>query len=216
MIKAVIFDMDGLMVDSEPISYKASDTLLRKYGHKLTDVPEEVLKDALGKRVKSFVSEYMKILDIDAPVEQLMEERSEIFLKDINENLKMMPGLIDLLKQLKANNLKIALASSATLKYINIVLDKFDLRNYFDVILSGDDVKKGKPDPEVYLVAAEKLGLKPSECVVLEDALNGIKAAKAAGCKCIAIPGRIKQDLSIADKIVISLNDIAMEMLNSL
>ena len=109
------------------------------------------------------------------------------------------------------------MASSGTKEFINIVLDKFKIRDYFRVIVSGDEVSVGKPAPETFLIAAEKLGLSPQQCIVLEDATNGIESAKAAGCKCIAIPYKkgLKQDLSKADLILDSLNEVNEENLNS-
>ncbi len=130
-----------------------------------------------------------------------------------------MPGLIYSLEFFKSKGMKIALASSGTEEYIQIVLDKFSIRNYFNVIVSGNDVKKGKPDPETYAIAVKKLNLKPVECVVLEDATVGIIAAKAAGCMCIAVKNNytLEQDLSKADTQINSLqmiNDILLSKID--
>jgi len=106
--------------------------------------------------------------------------------------------------------LRIGLASSGTEEYIGIVLDKFKIRRYFNVIVSGDDVKVGKPNPRIYTLAAEKLGIAPGRCIVLEDAKNGVEAAKAAGCKCIGVIdlNELPQDLSKADIVLNSLMEV--------
>ena len=121
-----------------------------------------------------------------------------------------MPGLNESLSYYRQKEFKIALASSGTKKYIEMVLDRFKIKDYFDVVISGDHVKHGKPHPEVYEIALEKLGVKPSESVVLEDAEVGIESAKGAGCFCVAVtnPYTPKQDLSKADKVIHSLNEI--------
>ena len=123
-----------------------------------------------------------------------------------------MPDLLQSLKLFKKNKFKIALASSGTKKYINVVLAKFKIADYFDVIVSGDDIKRGKPDPEIFSVAVKKLGLKPEETLVLEDATNGIEAAKSAGCKCIAVINKMTppQNYSKADLVINSLEEIDM------
>ena len=166
----------------------------------------------MGMRVSDILKYLVDYLKLDVNLENLQEKRSAIFLDLVNKNLKTMPGLLQSLKLFKKNKFKIALASSGTKKYINVVLAKFKIADYFDVIVSGDDIKRGKPDPEIFSVAVKKLGLKPEETLVLEDATNGIEAAKSAGCKCIAVINKMTppQNYSKADLAINSLEEIDM------
>jgi HAD superfamily hydrolase (TIGR01509 family) len=136
----------------------------------------------------------------------------------VEKELGLMPGLLETLKLLKEENYKLAIASSGVKKYIALVLNKFHIKEYFDVVITGDDVKVGKPNPETYLVAARKLGVLPAECLVLEDATKGIQSAKAAGCFCIAVknPNVPSQTYPDADLVVNSLHDVNLDLMKRL
>lgn len=218
MIKAAIYDLDELMVDSTAIHLKADTEVLKFYDYDYTRVNEEMENKFMGRRVSDMYKEILKILNADIKLEEILQKREEIFLKLVRDELELMPGLETSLKVCQDLNLKIALASSGTNRYIDVVLEKFEIVKYFEVIVSGDDVKKGKPDPETFSVAAKKLGLEPNECVVLEDATNGIKSAKAAGCQCIAVKNSNTppQDLSLADVAIDSLNKFSKELISSI
>lgn len=217
MIKAVIYDLDDLMVNSAPTHFKATDILLQKYGHKYEELPGDLKTDFIGKRVIDVLKDIVEYFKISADFNELYAERMQIFLALVRNELEPMPGLFKSLKLFK-NKYKIALASSGMRKYIEFVLEKFGIVDYFDAVISGDDVKIGKPSPETYIVACKKLGLKPDECVVFEDAAVGVASAKSAGCKCIAIknPYTPPQDLSRADVILDSLDDITLKMVDAL
>jgi HAD superfamily hydrolase (TIGR01509 family) len=217
-IKAVIYDLDDLMVNSYSLHVKAFGALLKEHGYKLSDLPDKKFRDSLGMRVIDILANVIKELNLDISLKDFSKERSRIFLKLVRERLKAMPGLMHSLRLLKRNNFRLAIASSGAMDYINIVLRKFDLAGYFDVVVSGDDVKVGKPDPETYLVACRKLHLEPRQCVVLEDATKGIESAKAAGCMCIAIRNPIEppQDYSKADLVLRSLQELSISGINGL
>jgi len=218
MIKAIIYDMDDLMVNSDPLHTIAWEKLLKKFDKKFSDIPEELKAKFIGIRVIDTCKKIIEIFNLNTDLNSFYDERIKIFLEIVKSELETMPGLIESLKLFKANKFKIALASSGAKEYIHLVLDKFSIGEYFDVIVSGDCVSIGKPDPETYLVASKKLGLEPMECVVLEDSQNGIIAAIQAGCKCIAIvnPNTPPQDHSQANLILNSLQDITLENINSL
>lgn len=213
VIKAVIYDLDDLMVNSFPLHAQATELLLNSFGYSNNDLPEELQAGFIGMRVSDILEEIIKTLHLNVDANSFYKKRSQIFLELVKEKLEAMPGLLDSLKMFRKSNFKIALASSGTREYISLVLEKFRIRSYFETIVSGDDVKKGKPDPETYIVAAKKIKLSPEECIVLEDATKGIAAAKAAGCKCIAVrnPHTPKQDLSRADLILESLQEIKIK-----
>ena len=218
MIKAVIYDLDDLMVNSNPLHTEASDKVLQKYGVSQKKLPEHMRAKFIGMRVSDILKNLIDYFQLGVNLEDLREKRSAIFLELVRKKLQVMPGLFQSLKLFRQNKFKIALASSGTKKYINIVLEKFKVADYFDVIVSGDDVKRGKPSPETYFIAVKKLSIRPSQAVVLEDATNGIAAAKAAGCFCIAIknPHTPKQDLSKADLVINSLKELSLEEIRSL
>lgn len=218
MIKAVIYDMDGLFVDSEALHVKCWVIFLSKYGHDINDVPGEMRGAVAGMRVIDYIRDLVKIFDFKKNPEELYEEREKIWIEIAKEELGLMPGAMESLDFFKSRGFRIAIASSGSRDYISAVLEKFSLRKYFDVVVTGDDVKKGKPDPEPYLVTVEKLGLKPEECLVLEDAEKGVRSAKDAGCICIGIdnPDTPPQDLSKADLVMDSLEEITPEIISSL
>lgn len=218
MIKGIIYDMDDLMINSYPLHMNAFQVLLKQYGHSIYEIPSDIRTSFIGMRIIDIAENIIKNLKLNVKVNDFYKKRTEIFLKLVKKELKLMDGLMYSLKLFKKNNYRIGLASSGTKEYIDIVLNKFNLHSYFDVIISGDDVKKGKPDPEVYLVAVKKLGLNPRECVALEDATTGIESAKNAGCKCIAVVNKLTppQDLSKADIVLNSLKELKIEMVRKL
>jgi len=218
MIKGIIYDMDDLMVDSDPLHSLAWNETLNKYGYNFSDISEDVRSSFIGRKAVDFSKAMVEYFKMDLDYKSFYQEKYRTFLKLVKERLEPMPGLIKSLTLFKKNNYKIALATSGSKEYVDIVMERFQIRSYFDDIISGDDVKIGKPNPESYLLSSKKLGLKPSECLVLEDATKGIESAKGAGCKCIAIrnPHTPPQDYSKADMILDSLNDITIEIVNSL
>ncbi|MFA6511755.1 MAG: HAD family phosphatase [Patescibacteria group bacterium] len=218
MMKAVIYDMDDLMVNSNPLHAKAWELLLKRYGHSFKELPESMRSRFIGMRITDILNEIAQYFHLDEDINTLYKARAEVFLEMVKRELDAMPGLIESLTLLKKRSYPLALASSGTREYIQIVLTRFHIEDYFDVIISGDDVVRGKPDPETYRIAAQKLKIDPSHCIVLEDATNGITSAKAAGCKCIAVrnPYTPQQDLSRADAIIDSLRVLSPTTLESI
>ena len=217
MIKAIIYDLDDLMVNSNPSHHEAWEILLSNFNYKFSDLPKEFQSKFIGMRVIDISKEIIKELNLNVEIESFYKERINIFLELVREKVEAMPGLLESLKLFKEKGLKIAIASSGTKEYIQLILSKFNINDYFDVIVSGDDVKIGKPDPETYLVTTKKLGFKVEECLVLEDATTGIESAKTAGCKCVAVrnPNTPPQNYSKADKVINSLKDLTLDITNS-
>jgi HAD superfamily hydrolase (TIGR01509 family) len=215
MLKAAIYDMDGLMVDSERIQYQSTELMLQHYRHSLDELPHVVVLNSLGRRVSDILSDYRAILGISATVEEMHSMRENIFMEGVRKELTLMPGLEDSIKILQNTDFRIGLATSATPEYLDYVLDHFHLRNHFYIIVSSNDVTKGKPDPEIYLLACKRLGIPPQNVIVFEDAPNGIEAAKGAGCVCFAVRGNhtAALDYSRADRALESLTDLRKEML---
>lgn len=216
MIKAVIFDLDGLMIDSEQIQSKAFEEVIREYGRKPVAGQQGIVhKPGFGS------DDNWKILkekyNIQEEIEVLRNKRRKIYRKLLQRNIKPYPGLIQLLKQLKEISIKTAIASSSTLAHILLVIDKLNIKSLIDAIVSRDEVKRGKPDPEIFLKASKKLKIKPDECLVLEDTEVGVLAAKKANMKIFAIPNIYTRDhdFSQADSVFKSLKEMNSIILNS-
>lgn len=185
MIKAVIFDMDGTMIDTESIKENGW-----KYAGKCLEIKidDEILDKIRGTNKKYIRELFLKRFStID--FEELYQLREKFIEENIKTNgIKMKKGLMAILEFLKNNNYKIAVASSSHKKTIKKYLEKMNILEYFDVILGGDMVKNGKPDPEIYLKAVELLNVPKEQCIGVEDSINGILSVYKAGIKPIMIP----------------------------
>lgn len=217
MIKAVIFDVDGTMVDSEPLHVLAWDRALQMYDHRLSDLSDERRSKIAGRKPLHIASDLIEWLDLQVKPEEFLKMRQKIFLDLIRTDIRPMPGLENSVKRLVKEGYLLGIGTAQYSEYINLVLDTLQLREYFQVVVTGDEIMHGKPHPETYLTVTKKLGVKPQDCVVIEDAESGIKSAKAAGCYCIAIENQnaLKQDLSLADTIIISHDEVTKEFILS-
>ena len=214
MIQAIIFDMDGVIVNSEPIHDKASDIVLKKYGIKLDKKTDnEINNEFRGCTEKFFWKTFSKRFGLKQNYKDLIKEKQLTYLDLIKKHTEPVQGCSDLIKVLKTKY-KIGLASSSSAKEIDFILTKLKIKKYFDVITSGEFIEKSKPAPDIYLETATKLGVKPKNCLVFEDAVNGVKAAKAAGMKCIAITTSFgKKDLKEADLIIDSFKGFDLKII---
>jgi HAD superfamily hydrolase (TIGR01509 family) len=208
MIKAVIFDMDGVIIDSEPI-YFESDKMTMKYYEK--EITDEELNNYVGVTNPAMWVEIREKYKLIAPIEELLEK--QFYYKNLlfrNKKLEPIAGIIKLLDELKSCRIKIGLASSSSKDFIELILNSLGVIDYFDAIISGEEVQNSKPAPDIFKKAAEVLNVEPSSCLVIEDSMHGVKAAKLAEMKCIGFfnPNSGKQDLSLADAIVYSIEEI--------
>ncbi len=212
---AVLFDLDGVLIDSEPFSREASDKVLADVGIRQT---EEERKNVFGRRTRENYQAAVDARGLEVDVDGLVAKKNRLFAKLIRGRLKPVPGVLELLGELDDAGVKKAVVSSSPMDRVNVSLEEVGLVMGFDLILSGDCCVQGKPDPEPFLLAAERLGLEPSGCVVLEDAEAGIEAAKAAGMKVVAVrsPNTHGQDLGGADAVVDSMEDVNLRLLEGL
>lgn len=209
-IEAVIWDVDGTMVNSEPLHIAAWERALAELGFHFSDVSENIKNTMAGKKPDAIAEEMVHDLGLPLEPQKLLERKMLLFLNSVSSDLKPMPGLEVSVPKISKRGFKQAIGTSMTRKYVTIILQKFGLEKYFSAVVTGEEVRKGKPDPETFLLAAEKLILSPERCVVIEDATNGVLAAKAAGSVCIAIKTSegIPQDLSKADYVISDLREI--------
>jgi beta-phosphoglucomutase len=208
--RAAIFDLDGVIVNTVPLHFKAWKRMFTEYGKKfdfsdykqkvdgiprvdgcraiLTDLSDDEIK-AAGSRKQVYYLEYLK-----------------------KEGIRVYDSTISLIKSLLQNKIRVAVISSS--KNLMMILEKAHIKDLFEVIISGNDITKGKPDPQVFLMAAEKLDVPPEECLVFEDATLGVEAAKRAGMRCVGIdrdnhPELFKQaDIAVKDLSEISIKEI--------
>ncbi len=182
-IKAVIFDMDGVISDTQRANSELEVLCLKEHGIEIT--AEELTRNYAGiperDCTEMIFTAHGKRIDFDKFVEDKLTKLTE-FSKG---KISAVEGALKLIKNLKENNFKLAVASSSTLEFIDLVLSELKIKDRFDVLTSGQEVKFGKPNPDIFLLTARKLDLSPSECIVIEDAKNGVAAAKKAGMKCI-------------------------------
>lgn len=215
MINAVIFDMDGVMIDSEPLWEKTERILLARRG---IDYSPDYRDKIVGLNQRDSGQLLVDTFDLDETVEDIINERISILTSIYEKELELIPALVPLLKQLAGEGYRLALASSSPLRVITFVLDMFSLHNHFLAVVSGDSVGNGKPHPDIYVHTAETLGVKPAECVAIEDSINGLRSAKGAGMYCIAIPDKrlTPEQFESADVILDSLRELTPETIKSL
>jgi beta-phosphoglucomutase len=203
MIKCVIFDMDGVVVNTEPIAYKANGELFKSLN---IIVPDDVYATFIGSSDKNNMQKIKDLFNLEHTREQLLEEKYKYYYAvfDKADDLKLMPGVKDLITDLHNRGTKLILASSAARRKIDKVFTRFGLYSYFDEVISGENFEFSKPHPAIFLEAVEKSGFDKTECVIIEDSTNGIRAAKAAGVYCIAyVSGHgLPQDISDANKVI--------------
>lgn len=213
MTKAFIFDMDGVIIDSEPLHFESDRIVMREFGIELTD---EELNPYVGVDNLQMWSELREKYSIDLSIDELLERQHSSKLELLEtEELETIRGIDSLILDLQEKGIAIALASSSAMEFIKLVLKKLGITDYFNVIVSGEQMKKGKPAPDIFLKAAELLKIRPGNCIVLEDSKHGVDAAKSAGMKCIGFinPNSGNQDLSNADTIVSTLENLEYENL---
>ncbi|MBS4538869.1 HAD family phosphatase [Clostridium sp. D2Q-11] len=214
MIKAVIFDMDGVIVDSEPELVKVEIEYMKDNGVKIV---KEDIDEFVGTNSYYMWGELKERYNLNKSVEDLVTENREKYLQHIqnSKNVKSVPGVIELIKALDENGIKMVVASSSPVSWIEKIIDTLDIRDYFQFLISGDYVENSKPDPDIFLFALDKLGVDNKEALVIEDSTNGVKAAIAANIKVIGYKGdeTSNQDLSMADKIIKSFDEIELSKL---
>lgn len=181
-----IFDMDGLLIDSEPLWYEAAQECLTKFD---ITIAEEQYVETTGLRTKEFLQHWFGVYNIDlVHIPTAEKEITDLVISKVIDTGTMMEGVVETMELVRQSSLKVGLASSSPLALINAVLDKTKMQHYFSAKCSAEFLPFGKPNPQVFINCAIALGSPPSACVCFEDSFNGMIAAKAARMKCIVVP----------------------------
>jgi HAD superfamily hydrolase (TIGR01509 family) len=204
-LDAVAFDLDGLMINSEDMYRETGARILRRRGKE----PEEALFQAMMGRTNDEALQVMVDWhELDTTVAELFAESTALMQTLMDERLAPMPGLFELLDALTAATIPVAVTTSATRPYLEDVLDRLSLTGRFEFTLTGEDVRRGKPHPEMYQIASGRFGVESRRMMVLEDSANGCKAAVAAGACVVAVPTPYTGALDVqVDLVASSLGD---------
>jgi len=199
MTKAVLWDLDGVLVDTAPFHFQAWQELFQSVGKGFAEAD---FRRTFGLRNDAILTDILGELT-SAEVERLAQRKEGLYRDKVAGRVAAIPGAIDLLRRLQQRGRKIAIVSSTTRENVRVVLSSLGLEGVFEAVVAEEDAPKGKPDPQGFLVAAEKLGVAAAECVVIEDAPGGVEAAKRAGMRCIGVTtSRPREALAGADLVV--------------
>ncbi len=204
----VIFDSDGVIVDTETISLVTFRQATREFlGRELSD---DEVESACGLRDSDIVARLRRNYDVAIDLEAYRARKAELYRQEAEkEPIRTFPGVVELLEHLRHERIPYALASSGPRRKIDYNLRSADMRSHFTVVVSGEEVERGKPEPDLFFEAARRMGVEPARCVVVEDSINGIRAAKAAGMAVLAVTNTFgSYQLHQADRVVESLERI--------
>ncbi len=186
MIEAVVFDMDGVLIDSEPLHFATTQQVLAPHGKA---IDESFYWPRIGMDEVAFFEDVVAHVDLDISAAVLAEERQRLYVERlVREPLAPQAGVLECLLRLGADGYTLAVASSATRQQVDIVVTKLGLQRTFRATVAIDDVARGKPAPDLFLEAARRLGVAPSACAVVEDAAYGVQAARSAEMLALALP----------------------------
>lgn len=209
MIQTVIFDMDGVLVDTEPVHHLAYERHFKELNIR---VDEQTYAGFTGNSTPNIFRKLKMMYDLPQDIAALSATKLQYFNEafEQQEDLQLMPGVLDLIQDLHQNRVQLLIASSSARDTIERVMDRFGLKPYFSHWVSGEDFKRSKPDPAIFLHAVALSKTPKENCLIIEDSTNGISAARAAGVYCIGYTqqGRNKQDVSAADVQISSFSEI--------
>ena len=217
MLKAVIFDMDGVIVNSEPLHHLAYKKMFEEFQ---LDVSNSLYESFTGQSTHTICKQLCEIFNIYEDPNLLVQSKRKHFkvIFDNDTSFQMIDGALELIQDYFDNNITLVLASSASMTNIERIFEKFDLNKYFKSRISGADLKESKPNPEIFVKAAKMSGFNKKECIVIEDSTNGIIAAKSAGIYCVGYNSynSKNQNYDNADLVISSLNEINFKKVSKL
>jgi beta-phosphoglucomutase family hydrolase len=213
-IRAVIWDMDGVIADSGPYHLAAWQEIFSQRGVKFT---AEDFKQSFGLRNDNIIRNTLGEKMPQAEVDTIAREKEETFRRIARGKIKPLPGALELIRALKKQGFRMAIASSTPAENIELVTGTLGIADCFQAVVTGQDVTQGKPSPKVFLLAAQRLSVKPENCLVIEDAVAGVTAAKRAGMYCLAVTStHPRQKLKQADLVVDTLEKVTLEDIKGL
>jgi len=205
----VIFDMDGVLADTGPIHFESWVKLGRKLGVEFT---QAFFEQTFGQQSPTITRKFVGPEADEVDIERWASFKEKSYREIVKDKLKPLPGVIKLMTALKLKRFKLAVGSSGPSENVDLLLNSLKIRDFFDVIITAAEIKKGKPEPDVFLLAADILNINSENCVVIEDAPVGIEAAKRAGMKSIALTTtHVKDELSGAQLIIKNLSEITID-----
>ena len=193
--------MDGLLIDTERLYWQVGDTLLQRRGYRYS---RELQARMMGRIGVSAIAQMIEMHNLSDSAEALLAESDELYGALLAEQLRPMPGLSQWMDSLQQSGLPFGLATSSQRKFVDVILPTFDWSDQLAFVLTGNDVVNGKPHPEMYLSAAEKMQIPASDMLVLEDSGNGCAAALAAGAQTVAVPSEHTKDQSFSGVMLIA------------
>ena len=191
MIRGVALDMDGLLFDTEGLYWQVGDQLLIRRGHRFCKGLQQRMMGRVGVAAMQEMVDYFSLTD---SAEQLLQESDVLFSEMLEQGVEAMPGLARWIEFLETSGLPFGLATSSRRKFVEVIFGQISWRESLAFALTGDDVTRGKPDPQIYQMAAEKLGIPTHQLLVLEDSANGCASAVAAGACTVAVPSTHTKD----------------------
>ena len=211
-IRAVIFDFDGVIAETEHTHIRAEKETMLKYGIKIS---EDELHEFTGTTAKHMFTELIRRYDLNTSFDEIFNEKEKIMFKLLETDVQPTKGVIELLWKLKGKKMKLGIGSSSHRRLITYVLKKLEIENLFEAVVGAEDITYGKPNPEIFLKCARMLGTDPAQCLVVEDAALGLQAARAAGMICLGYrnPHSGKQDLAKADFVTDDFTRLDIEKL---
>jgi beta-phosphoglucomutase family hydrolase len=213
-LEAVLWDLDGVIADTGDYHYRAWRQVFRERG---VEFRREDFMRYFGRRHDTIIRFALGDTLTPQEFDSLTEKKQQTYRQLLSGNIVALPGAVELIRALNASHIKTAIASSAPVPNINIILQGLDITDCFQAIVSGPEVPESKPSPDIFLLAAKKLGAKPAGCVVIEDAIAGVTAARRAGMKCVAVTNSHPEySLQEADLVVGTLQEVNIEALSRL
>lgn len=207
--RAVVFDMDGLLLDTEILWHRAEVELFRRHGAEFTWDDKMVVIGTSFAATSRYFAE--RLGRTPAEGDALVDEMLEIMHGELERQVEGRPGAVELVDRLRGHT-RLALASNSPRRLVDTALASARLSDAFDAVVTSDDVDHPKPAPDLYLLACQRLGVEPADALALEDSPSGITAAKAAGLTCIAVPQFAETDVSAADRVIDSLEELLAEL----
>lgn len=214
VIRGVIWDLDGVVIDSAEQHWQSWRDLAAETGVPFTEAD---FRKTFGLRNADIIPQHWATAKTPAMIKQLADRKEAIYRTALRTSARTLPGALELMRAVQAAGWHQALGSSAPMENIQLVLDLLDLRTLLDAVVSGEEAPHGKPAPDIFLAAARALNLAPYNCVVIEDAVAGIQAARAAGMRSVAVTnGHPNRELAIADRVVTTLSELTANQLAEL